>query len=271
MLVTMTLGPELIPLSEKALAPIARLYDESLYLQAYNLAIRHGSLQTWQGSAARVLAGQLAGQLGASKLRRTLHILAWRQNRAHPESFCHYVYSLWETQGLYAAWNRMEHMPDFPALSSREHGHLLCLWTSIYYSFRDFEQARENIDQALHLCPEDPWVWVIQSRLFSTEDRYDEALDSAEKALSLQPKSRNAIATVAHLLKLQNRAPEAITLLQSNTQELESAELVGMLAQLYLELEQYAIAQQTYEQGLKLSPLAAVSYTHLTLPTIYSV
>ena len=41
-------------------------------------------------------------------------------------------------------------------------------------------------DEALELCPEDPWLWVERALVLQAEDRYEEALESARHALGMR-------------------------------------------------------------------------------------
>ena len=44
------------------------LYDQGLYLQAYELARSFAPLHEWRGTDARILAGRMAGNLGSQRL-----------------------------------------------------------------------------------------------------------------------------------------------------------------------------------------------------------
>ena len=52
------------------LAPIRDLYGRGLYIQALRAADRFGPLTDWSNTAARLLGGRLALQLGAARLGR---------------------------------------------------------------------------------------------------------------------------------------------------------------------------------------------------------
>src|SRR5688500_11222963 len=59
--------------SASQLQEILELYENGQTLKAWAVARECGPLKDWQGTAARVLAGRLAGQLGAQRLARALH------------------------------------------------------------------------------------------------------------------------------------------------------------------------------------------------------
>jgi len=66
-----------------ALTEARRLYELGRYLQAYRAAAPAGPLARWPGLDGRILAGQLASQLGDQPLALRLHL---RLHRFHPES-----------------------------------------------------------------------------------------------------------------------------------------------------------------------------------------
>ena len=83
---------------------IRKLYEDGLYLQAYRLAETRGPLKTWRGTAARVLAGRMAGNLGSMRLSDWHFIHAWRQDRRNPEAMWFFARYLLSMRGPLAAW-----------------------------------------------------------------------------------------------------------------------------------------------------------------------
>ena len=66
--------------SEK-LAAIRDLYERGRMLQAYQAGLGLGPLHTWQGTEAQVMAGRLAGHLGAMRQSAWLLRCAYRARR----------------------------------------------------------------------------------------------------------------------------------------------------------------------------------------------
>src|SRR6187549_1016771 len=95
------------------LARIGDLYDRGLYLQAWQASTRVGPLREWRGTSARVLAGRLAGNLGAQRLGRVLHFRAWRDDREDLEALYSYTYALLDRRGPLDAWSVLRPGGDF--------------------------------------------------------------------------------------------------------------------------------------------------------------
>src|SRR6266702_3516780 len=60
------------------LARIRELYTQGRYRQAHDAAGAFGPYRSWTGTAARLIGGRLAIQLGGPNLGRRLHVLADR-------------------------------------------------------------------------------------------------------------------------------------------------------------------------------------------------
>src|SRR6201986_4030545 len=86
------------------LAPIRELYARGLYLQAHKRAEAIGSFAQWTNTAARLLGGRLAIQLGAPRLGRWLHIRAYRETPTHPEAIYYHARYRLEKFGPLGAW-----------------------------------------------------------------------------------------------------------------------------------------------------------------------
>jgi len=114
---------------------------------------------------------------------------------------------------------------------------------------RDFDTADRWMDQALQLCDDRPWPWVERATILQMQDRYAQALESAEQALRLHPFYRPAVQSAAQLLQLLNRDREALELLQDASQQLESGDIVAQLAALQSELEMYPEARESWQRA----------------------
>src|SRR5215831_16865018 len=100
-------------ISADDLRRVRELYDRGLYLQAWKVAEQLGPLRDWRGTPARVLAGRLAGNLGAQRLGRVLHFRAWRDQRHDLEALYSYAYALLDRRGPLDAWNALKPGGDF--------------------------------------------------------------------------------------------------------------------------------------------------------------
>lgn len=237
------------------LEEMRRLYERGLYLQAYQLATAMGPLESWSGTDAQVLAGRVAMQMGAYRLARLLHLRAWRQDRRHPEACYYRASGLLQRRGPLAAWESLSRRGDMPEARPDVRADWLALHATVSGLLRDFDAAEDWINRAEALRPERPWVLCERAALLEREDRYEDALATLQKALTLHPWYRPAVQAAAHILQLLERDPEALALLTEAAQHLESPPVVAQLALLQTELNQYEAAWQSYERFAELSPM----------------
>ncbi|HMX26129.1 MAG TPA: hypothetical protein PKC13_11040, partial [Blastocatellia bacterium] len=101
-------------ISPAQIQPIKELYNRGLYLQAYEAALQLAPLEQWEGTDALLIAGRLAGMLGAPKLARRFHLKAWREDRAHAEAIYYYARAVWEWRGPWRAWMFMRRVDELP-------------------------------------------------------------------------------------------------------------------------------------------------------------
>lgn len=120
---------------------------------------------------------------------------------------------------------------------------------------RDFSTADTWLKRAREIAPQSAWIEVCHATLMEFEDRYDEAVAAARRALELRPWYRPAVQSLAHLLSLRNRDDEALELLSTANERLESDAIAGQLYALQIELKHYAAAGQTLDRFEQLSPL----------------
>jgi tetratricopeptide (TPR) repeat protein len=234
------------------------LYERGLMTQAYEAGLRFGPLETWQGCEAKVMAGRLAAHLGAPRLSTWILRCAHKQFPQDTEARYYYAYGLWRRRGPYPAWQWLQKMGE-PSDATAPPD-LLSSWYALVGEvagmLRDFDTAELWLSRAADVAPQNAWVKVCQAQLLEFEDRYDEALEKAQQALALRPLFRPAVQTTAHLLTLLDRDQEALELLNTAAQRLESSAITGQLFALQLELKQFARASRTLDRFSLLSPLA---------------
>src|SRR5438046_2683886 len=85
--------------SSAQLQPVLRLHRRGLHLQAHAAALQVGSLLAWRSTAARLLAGQLASQLGAPKLAAWHWVHAYREQPEDAETRIVYLRRVLNTRG----------------------------------------------------------------------------------------------------------------------------------------------------------------------------
>src|SRR5262245_652823 len=150
--------------------PVQELYLRGLYLQAHDAALSIGPLVNWRGTAARLLAGQLAAQLGATKLAAWHWVRAYREQPEDPEARVYFLRRIRNTRGPLAAWTRLQRLalPDEAPADSR--ARWLTLQADILSQLRDFDAAEACLARAERLTPDAPAILVGRSELLARQD-----------------------------------------------------------------------------------------------------
>ena len=247
------LPPVEIPPAE--LAKIKELYLNGQYGAAYRLGLNFGPLRAWRGSAARLLAGRLAMQLGAPQLGRQLHLAAYRESPAYPEATYYHARSRMERFGPLSCWAFMRQHPDWSEASPELGADWLALQGFTYARFRDFDTAEKLLAQSEAIRPDRPWHYVERSSVFEFQDKLEEGLAAARRSLQIQPWFRPGVQSVAHLLIRMGRDTEACEFLEEATGKLESSLVLAQLANLQIDLQRYPAARETVERFAELSPM----------------
>ncbi|MGH9803064.1 MAG: hypothetical protein ACRD82_22090, partial [Blastocatellia bacterium] len=242
-------------ISTTQLQPIKELYNSGLYLQAYEAAVQLAPLNEWAGTDALLLAGRMAGMLGAPKLMRKLHLRAWREDRAHPEAIYYYARAIMDWRGPWRAWMFMRRIEELPDADSVIQSDWYGLKAGLFGLLRDFDMADELIAKAEQMTPDNPWLWVEKAAIFEYEDRYEDAVAAARRSLELRSFYRPAVQSLAHLFSLLDREEEAVALLEVAIRNLECPALLIQLAQLQVDTGDFQAARENFRQAIRMSPL----------------
>ena len=116
-----------------------------------------------------------------------------------------------------------------------------------------------KIEAALTLQPERAWIWVEKSTVLECEDRHEEGVEAARRALELRPSFRPASQHLAYRLVQLNRDDEALAVLEKAADETESAAVLMQLAALHHELKNYDEARKLYDGIERFWPLMHLS------------
>jgi tetratricopeptide (TPR) repeat protein len=241
--------------SAAEIAQLRELYSQGRYMQAWALAQRFAPLRSWRGTSARLIAGRLAMQLGAPKLGRQLHLLAWRQAPAHLEAIYYQARYLLERFGPVTAWRFARQYLDWSDAPPELQADWWSLLGFLAGRFRDWERAERLFQKAEALAPSHPWTLVERAGVFEMAEKYEQALELAQRALELRPWYRPAVQAAAHLLFRLGRSPSALELLHQAMEHLECGLLAAQAAVLHYELEQYNEGLKALERFEALSPL----------------
>lgn len=224
-------------------------------LAAYELASAIAPPATWRGAAARVVAGRLAMNLGAPRLGRVLHCLAFREDGADPEAAYYFARAILERRGPLSAWEFVKSRGELPAGPDAVQADWLAFHAQILGGLRDFETAERWLARAEEVSPNRPWTCIERADLLERQDRYDDALAAARHGLELHAWYRPAVQSVAHLLQLLDRDEEALTFLREATANLVSAPVVMQLASVETDLGLYEAARANWEKAVDLCPM----------------
>lgn len=242
-------------LSVDDIAPVRKLYEDGLYLQAYRAASQLGPLAGWSGGAARVIGGRLARHLGAPRMSQWHCLLAWREEPDLPEVKYYYVLTILERRGPYAAWRTLKKIGDVPEASPKLRSDWYALHAQLAAVLRDFDTAEAWLARAEAVAPENAWVSVARSGVLLGEDRYQESLDAARYALSLGPWYRPAVQAAAHAQIQLGRDEEALAILTEAEEYIECAAITHQRIGLLVELQRYQEAKDQLERLTELMPL----------------
>ncbi len=245
---TETLSPELF---EK----VTKLYDQGLYLQAYEASKQVGPLEKWTGARSRVLGARISNHVGSIRLGRTLLRLAHRRFPDDPEVQYFFTYAMLGRFGAYKSFQRMKELGDLDTGDEMLQSDWFALRGMLYAVFRDFENADKWVDRAIEMQPDRAWLHVQRSTILDLQDRREQAVASAEKAMELQPWFRPAVQNLANRLVQDQRDDEAIELLRAANQKIESGDVRIQLGSLFLELERFDEARELFSNVESYFPL----------------
>ncbi len=234
---------------------IRETYEDGYYLQAYQKAMTWGPLETWEGTAAKLLAGRLALNLGAPGLASRLHVQAWRGDRTDPEACYYRARAILGKKGPLAAWNFLKRIGTMEDADETIRAEWFSIHAIVLGIFRDFDGAWKWMERARDVKSNVAWIHVERAQLLTMEDRYEEALEASEFALTIHPWYRPAVQSIAHLLQLLDRDHEALERLEQASHRLESGPITAQLALLQFESRAYVEARSNYDRYGDLSPL----------------
>jgi tetratricopeptide (TPR) repeat protein len=237
------------------LARIRDLYTRGLYRQAHAAAAALGPVRAWAGTAARLLGGRLAIQLGAPKLGRRLHLAGFRATPAHPEAIYYHARYRMERFGPLSAWRFMRDHPDWSDAPPELHADWVSLAGFVAARLRDFDRADRLLNRAEGIAPDRPWPCIERSSAYEFADRLDDALAAAGRSLALHPWFRPGVQSFAHVLLRLGRDREALDFLTEADGRIESGLVAAQLAALQTDLGHHADARRTLDRYAELSPL----------------
>jgi len=213
---------------ESRLEQVAALYDRGLFLQAYAASADYWTTSTRLEDLSvdeLILGMRLASRLGGSRLSRWLGREAMKRDPSHPKVryFTHHLHD--QSQRYFEHFREIAARPELegadPETAASWLGYSAVQWAWI----RDFDAAHKCLARARQWNARDPWVLSCESDVLACEDRWEEALEAAERAWELNPGAPYAARSLgAGLLNLR-RVEEAARRLAKAAGEGESYEI----------------------------------------------
>lgn len=127
-----------------------------------------------------------------------------------------------------------------------------------YLGMLDIGNAKKNALKELELNPTLDVAYFIVGEVARLEHDYREATLKYEKAISLNPKSVDALMALAWIRLAQNYASEAIEIYgRALREDRNNSEIYKQMGLAYKAMGQRALAKEKFEDYLKLNPAAA--------------
>lgn len=127
----------------------------------------------------------------------------------------------------------------------------------VYLAKNDLAKAKEMALRELELNPNLDAAHFIMGEVFRLNKDYREAVVKYEKAISLNPRSVDALVSMAIIRLGQNYAAESIELLSRALKEdLTNPTIHKLMGDAYRAAGQRALAKEKYEDYLKINPVA---------------
>ncbi|MFT5905744.1 MAG: tetratricopeptide (TPR) repeat protein [Cryomorphaceae bacterium] len=226
-------------------------------LQAYELVQSIGPLDQWDFGKPLRKAALLMSRLGNRRKANILDYLNVRDDRNDPKRLLHHQYHrmryvplvniLWDITHLLDT--RKSEMDDTLLID------YLLLKASIFTSLRDFGSAHKTLAEAKAIKDDYSWFYVQQSDILEKEDRYEESLEVAERAIVCDPLYHNALLQRETALFNLNRDDEAIELLEKIHAQVEHGTYAARLQYRYSERGMHQKAMWAVNELDRLSPL----------------
>lgn len=232
------------------------LCDQGRIIDAWQQAQAFAPLQTWTGVEACGVGARIAFNAGANRLASRLVIRAWRTDRNHPCAQLYYGLELEQRRGPLALWRAMRDWSISSEATAAERAELLTIRGRAAGQLRDFATAEKILSEAEKLRPEFAWIRLQRAHLLEWQDQPETALKVARAARALHPHPfhRPSVQTEAHLLQILDRDEEAIDLLQSAGQHLQSGAVIAQCYSLLSENQRWPEAEAALERFVDLTP-----------------
>jgi predicted Zn-dependent protease len=207
------------------------LYDRNLFLRAFELSAEH-----WNSSvgfekfsiAELIFGGRLASRLGSSRLSRRLLKAAFERDPSDPAATYYSSYIYRRGQHLFDVLRGFESNPEIPGADAEIQSSRFAYQAVICGSLRDFTRAHEYLRRAYAYKVGDGWVLSCESDVLGYEDRWPDALKSAELAWEASPGAPFAARSLSSSLLNLRQAHEAAHRLAAAAENGQSYEVASL-------------------------------------------
>ncbi len=214
-----------------SLAALQSLYDSNRFLEAFRQ-----SADYWKpsqrledlSSDELILGGRFAYRLGGWRLSRRLFRAAFDRFPENPR-VRYFTHSLRRRQWrLFDDLRTWETNPEIPGADADTQASWLASQAVTWASLREFSRAHACIERARSFQSSQNWVLTCESNVFGLEDRWSEALTSAERSWELMPGTPFAGHSLGQSLLKLRRIPEAADRLVAAVDHTESYEIAQL-------------------------------------------
>jgi len=207
------------------------LYDQNRFLEAFRQ-----SMESWKpsqrleelSSDELIFGGRLAVRLGGRRLSRHLFRTALARD---PEN----VRLQYFTRGLRRrGWKLFDDLrswevqPELEGADVNTQASWLASQAVTWASLRDFRRAHACVERAKSLETKESWVFSCESDVFGLEDRWDEALKSAEISWEMNAGTPYGAHSLGNSLLNLRRIREAAERLSRAAEGCESFEVAQL-------------------------------------------
>jgi cellulose synthase operon protein C len=214
-----------------SLAGIQDLYNQNRFLEAFRQ-----SAEYWKpsqrldelSSDELILGGRLAVRLGGRRLSRRLFRAALERNPSDGKV-------RYYTQGLRrGGWKLFDELRNWEAQLELEgaDANTQASWLAsqavIWASLRDFARGHASIERAKSFQTRESWVFSCEADVFGLEDRWDDALKSAENSWEMNAGTPYAAHSLGNSLVSLRRIREAAERLSRAAEGCESFEVAQL-------------------------------------------
>jgi tetratricopeptide (TPR) repeat protein len=230
------------------------LYEAGFFVQAADAAKELGDPLNWEDPQRVVLGARILMRTGDEEGARGVVLRAWRRE---PDSAILRDAILWEIaarRGPFFALQRAKAWQPLHWTCDQQEAEYLAFVAFCLARLRDFESADAMLVKARHLAPELAWTLSLYAQVRLAQDRFAEALDFAEQALSLAPFHTSAalVCSAAHVAL--GRDDTALNFLENAAASVESGPIALAHADLLFEVDAHAQAARALDRYLQLSP-----------------